>query len=149
MQLTKQTDFAFRVLITLATKPEAQTITIAQIAERFAISRSHLMKVVQKLAQAGLVHSVRGAKGGLLLGRAAQSINLREVVELMEPNMQPINCQQPRCLLARNCLLQGYLIQAQQQFLQHLAKFSLADAINTQTQQVIFCDKPILGGADV
>lgn len=138
MQLTKHTDYAFRVLMTLAVKPASHNVTISHIAERFDISHNHLMKVVQKLVQQGWVKSTRGAKGGLSLGYDAHSINLLAVVEAMEPTLTPINCHQPECILANQCRLQTILDQAQQQFLQYLARYTLADVANENTRQILF-----------
>ena len=60
MQLTKHTDYAFRVLIYLAMKPTDTLVTIQEIAEYFDISRDHMMKIVQKLANNGIIQSIRG-----------------------------------------------------------------------------------------
>lgn len=138
MQLTKQTDFAFRVLIYLASKPAQDLSQIQTIATRFDISRSHVMKIVQKMANSGLIESVRGQGGGLKLAKAAQEINLREVVELMEATLNPVNCQEPVCLIEGSCVLKNYLYQAQESYLAHLGKFSLSDIVTPQVRHEIF-----------
>lgn len=66
MQLTKQTDYAFRVLIYLGSQKADQLTTIQAIADSFDISKSHVMKVVQKLVSHGFVQSVRGPNGVLV-----------------------------------------------------------------------------------
>ncbi|HSH56509.1 MAG TPA: Rrf2 family transcriptional regulator, partial [Halomonas sp.] len=66
MHLTRFTDYSLRVLLYLAVKGE-QRSTITEIAERFEISRNHLMKVVQDLSHHGYITSIRGKHGGLLL----------------------------------------------------------------------------------
>jgi len=55
MQLTKHTDYAFRVLIYLAMQPTDTLATIQEISEYFDISRNHMMKIVQKLANAAVL----------------------------------------------------------------------------------------------
>lgn len=137
MQLTKQTDFAFRVLIYLASITADETSHIQTIAERFAISKSHLMKIVQKLAQHGYIQSTRGHKGGLKLGKPANTITLKEIIELMETTLEPVNCQRPLCLINGCCLLKNHLAQAQAQYLSYLASITLADLINPTIQHQI------------
>ena len=73
MQLTKHTDYAFRVLIYLAGMSEERT-TIQAITETFDISKTHLMKVVNELANKGWVASTRGKNGGIRLGVAPESV---------------------------------------------------------------------------
>ena len=138
MQLTKQTDFAFRVLIYLASKPDQDLSQIQTIATRFDISRSHVMKIVQKMANSGLIESLRGQGGGLKLAKPSDQINLREVVELMETTLNPVNCHEPVCLIETSCVLKNHFYQAQEKYLAHLSQFSLGDIVTPQVRQEIF-----------
>ncbi len=136
MQLTKHTDYAFRTLIYLASNPE-QLANIQQIAETFELSKSHLMKVVNKLVNQGWVESIRGKKGGIRLAVAPEAIGVAEVVEQMENTMTPINCEEPVCILNSACSLKSVLWQAQQEYLQYLEQYTLADVINDPTVQIL------------
>lgn len=127
MQLTKHTDYAFRVLIYLASLPEDRLATVQEIAERYGVSRSHIMKIVNKLATAGLIQASRGQHGGLRLGQPTEAINLRSVIELMEATLTPVNCDEPVCLIRRDCSLKNILFDAQRQFLEHVGRYTLAD----------------------
>lgn len=136
MQLTKHTDYAFRVLIYLASMPDDRLATVQEIAERYAISRSHVMKIVQKLAASGLVQAIRGQQGGLRLGQPSAAINLRDVVELMEATLAPVNCDDPVCLIRKSCALKNILFDAQQQFLEQVGRYTLADLAGPSTARV-------------
>ena len=57
MRLLASTDFALRVLMRLAATPAAHVSTDA-LARELAMSRNHLHKIVQYLAEAGLVLSL-------------------------------------------------------------------------------------------
>ena len=74
MQLTRYTDYSIRVLTHLSTFPE-RLCCIADIAQAYQISQSHLMKVVQDLGQSGYLETVRGRNGGI---RAMRLVSLRE-----------------------------------------------------------------------
>ncbi|MDP2029680.1 MAG: Rrf2 family transcriptional regulator [Thiobacillus sp.] len=127
MRLTKHTDYAFRVLIYLASMPEDSQSTVQEIAEKYDVSRSHIMKIVQKLAGAGLIHASRGQHGGIKLGQPKEAINLRSVIELMEATLAPVNCDDPVCVIKKNCTLKNILFEAQRQFLEHVEHYTLAD----------------------
>lgn len=127
MRLTKHTDYAFRVLIYLASMPEDRLSTVQEIAEKFDVSRSHIMKIVHKLAGANIIHASRGQNGGLKLGQPKEAIDLRAVIELMEATLAPVNCDDPVCIIKRNCVLKNILFEAQQQFLEHVEQYTLAD----------------------
>jgi Rrf2 family nitric oxide-sensitive transcriptional repressor len=127
MRLTKHTDYAFRVLIYLASMPGDRLSTVQEIAEKFDVSRSHIMKIVHKLAGAGLIHASRGQHGGIKLGQPKEAINLRTVIELMEATLSPVNCDEPVCIIKKKCTLKNILFEAQRQFLDHVERYTLAD----------------------
>ena len=73
-----QTDYALRTLIYLARAD--RRATVAEIAADYGISRDHLFKVVQQLVRMGFVVTHPGRKGGVRLGRDADSIRCGDVV---------------------------------------------------------------------
>jgi len=70
MQLTRFTDYAFRVLM-YAEAAGNELVTIDEITRAYGISRAHLMKVVNSLTRGGILTAVRGRSGGLRLARPA------------------------------------------------------------------------------
>ena len=137
MQLTKHTDYAFRVLIYLAMKPADTLATIQEIAEYFDISRNHMMKIVQKLANAGFVHSIRGKQGGIKLGKPTEEINLRAIVELMEATLKPIDCTSQPCRLNPGCGLKSILFTGQKQYMDYIGQYTMADLVRQNGQAPI------------
>ena len=70
MRLLTSTDFALRVLMRLSATPDTHVSTDT-LARELVISRHHLHKIVQYLTEAGLVRTIRGARGGVMLARPA------------------------------------------------------------------------------
>lgn len=83
MHLTEFTDNALRLLVYLGGQRE-RIATIAEIAERYGISRHHLAKVSCVLAASGLIETSRGRLGGMRLAGAPRDIRLGEVVRCTE-----------------------------------------------------------------
>jgi Rrf2 family nitric oxide-sensitive transcriptional repressor len=69
MRLTFSTDYALRLLMLVGLETD-RLVTIEEVADRFGISKNHLMKVAYQLGQAGYLETVRGRNGGLRLGKA-------------------------------------------------------------------------------
>ena len=136
MQLTKHTDFAFRSLIYMASMPD-QMVTIQAIADRFNIPKSHLMKVISKLVSQGYVKSIRGKQGGVLLAKPATEISLREVVEVMETTLEPIDCIGQQCVILNACQLKFALAGARDAYLDYLGKSTLADVVDQPTSIIL------------
>jgi Rrf2 family transcriptional regulator, nitric oxide-sensitive transcriptional repressor len=124
MRLTRYTDYAMRVLLFLATRPD-RVCPISEITRTYGISQSHLMKVVNDLVTAGYLVSVRGRFGGIRLARPAAQINVGEVVRHTEDGFDLVDCSS--CIIAPACGLTGALNEALGAFMTVLDGYSLED----------------------
>lgn len=137
MKLALQTDYALRVLMYLGT--EQRRCTIQEITEFFDISKDHLSKVVQRLARAGVIRSIRGVGGGLELLRSAQSISIGSIVELMEGSMHLLDCvssDEVICVIQPGCRLRKVLDKAERVQMEYLNSVTLADVIRPKQKLV-------------
>uniref|UniRef100_E6QSU9 HTH-type transcriptional regulator nsrR n=1 Tax=mine drainage metagenome TaxID=410659 RepID=E6QSU9_9ZZZZ len=131
MQLTRYTDYSLRVLVYLGMKADGWA-TITELADFYAISRNHLVKIVHHLAQQQLIFTQRGKKGGMRLARPPDQIKIGEVVRLTEPNFYIAECfnrDNNRCVLAPDCQLKSILHEANAAFLATLDHYTIADAL--------------------
>ena len=136
MQLTNHTDYAFRVLIYLISMEEERT-TIRTITQAFDISKSHVMKVVNELVNKGWISSTRGKNGGICLGIDPKAVSLKDVILLMEKNLGPINCSSPMCYINGACGLKSIVISANNEYLNHMGKYTLADITSPKIRGLI------------
>lgn len=129
MRLTDYTDYTLRVLMFCAVNPD-RSVTIAEIAESHAVSKNHLMKIVNDLARQGLLQTTRGRGGGLRLLKAASDINLGAVVRQSETDFRLVECfdaQHNACTITANCALKQVFKTALNGFMAELDKVTLAD----------------------
>ena len=110
MRLTLYTDYSLRVLIYLALHGQRRA-NIGEIAARYRISENHLVKVVHGLVRGGFVTSYRGKGGGIALARAADDINVGEVVRFCERQPRPAECfgSDNACVITEACGLADVL----------------------------------------
>lgn len=128
MQLTQFTDYALRTLIYVAIKKDICTIT--EIADSYAISRNHLVKVVHKLGQLDVLKTIRGNQGGLQLNCTPAEINIGKLIQQTEPNFFIVECfdkENGRCCIAPVCKLKKILERAKKDFINTLSQYTLAD----------------------
>ncbi len=128
MLLTRQTDYSLRFLMYLALN-DARNVTIREVAQTFKEPRNHLMKISQAWARHRYIRTIRGRGGGLRLARAPNAVNLRDVVWDMENTLEIIDCHNPLCPIAGNCVLKKALMEARDHFLAALGKYTLADLV--------------------
>lgn len=129
MRLTSFTDYGLRALMRMASAPE-RGFSTAELADEFGLSRHHLIKIVQRLSQAGVVSTRRGGGGGATLARPARDIRLGEVVRVLEQGQSLVECFAPGggdCTITGRCRLKGRLRAAEAAFLAELDQSTLAD----------------------
>ena len=131
MKLTSHTDFALRLLMSLAVVEE-RLVTIEELAKRHGLSRNHLMKVAQTLVSLGYVTGVRGRTGGLKLAKPAPAIRMGEVVRALEDDTALVECLgdgPTTCVLSGACLLTRTMNRAREAFFASLDEVTLADLV--------------------
>lgn len=84
MQITRQADYALRAMLFLARLESNQRAATSQIAEDQEIPPSFLAKIISQLSIAGLIHTSRGARGGVSLTRKVEDISILDVVEAID-----------------------------------------------------------------
>lgn len=136
MQLSLHADYALRVLIYLGTHPD-RVISTQEISEAYGISRNHLVRVVQTLAEHSYVLVQPGRSGGVKLARDPKTITLGDVVRQVEPNLRLVECFDPKtnkCPIVSACVLQGMLREALQAFVVSMNRYTLAEVLTTTAQ---------------
>ncbi len=130
MRLTMMTDYAMRLLMYVAQRPE-RLCTIAEVARAYDISEAHLMKVTHQLGLAGWIETVRGKGGGMRLAHRPEDINVGAVVRRMESDFHITECfgKSSHCTLTGSCGLNGILNEALNAFLERLDAHTLADVL--------------------
>ena len=126
MRLTRYSDYALRVLMHLAAKPD-RLASIGEIARTYRISHNHLMKVVHDLRKTGYVGATRGRTGGIRLARPASEITVGEVIRHTEGGFDLVDCGS--CVIAPACALTGALHEALAAFMAVLDGYTLADLV--------------------
>src|SRR4051812_30237773 len=96
MQLGEGVEWALHCCTLLAVVPPGRTLPASRLAEYHGVPPAYLAKHLQTLAQARIVESVPGRKGGYRLARAAGDITLLEVVDAVEGTGPAFRCTEIR-----------------------------------------------------
>ena len=131
LQITRQTEYAIRGLQELGRRNGDTPVQLKVIAGSCEVSEAFLAKIFQMLAQAGVVQSHRGVKGGFSLGKPASEITLREIVEICEGGIALNHCLRKvdPCQDAGTCAVANVWRTAQEALTGALEKTSLADVV--------------------
>lgn len=145
MKLSLYSDYALRIMIHLATHP-GRLASIGEIAQLYGVSRNHLMKIVQDLARAGFIQTLRGRGGGIRLGRPAEQIRLGQLIRHTEGGGPLVDCS--TCLIATACNLPPVFAEAMDAFLAVFDRYSLADMVASGDElRLLFSPDEASGGS--
>jgi Rrf2 family protein len=105
MEITRQADYAVRIVLDLAERNQGGVERSDDVARRQVVPRAYFTKVVQALVRAGYVRTLRGAHGGIQLARDPEAITLRQVIEAVEGPLFLNRClsHPGECSLERVC----------------------------------------------
>jgi Rrf2 family protein len=73
-------EVAIRAALYLAGRPPGELSPVHEVAKATKLPSAYLSKVIQRLAQAGLVRTFRGPGGGIELGKSPEAITLWSLV---------------------------------------------------------------------
>lgn len=105
MEITRQADYAVRIVLDLAEHTHGGVERSDDVARRQVVPRAYFTKVVQALVRAGYVRTLRGARGGIQLAQDPDAITLRQVIEAVEGPIYLNRClsHPGECALERTC----------------------------------------------
>jgi Rrf2 family protein len=131
MQITRQADYAVRAVLHLARAGNAERAATSMIAKEQNIPPSFLAKIISQLSIAGLLHTSRGARGGVTLAREPRDITLLEVVEAIDGPIQLNECvaNDGVCTFEEKCPIRPVWCDAQDELVKRLRGTSFADML--------------------
>jgi len=122
MQITRQADYALRAILYLAKLEPNQKAATSQIAEEQKIPPSFLAKIISQLSIAGLIHTSRGAHGGVSLARKPEAISLLDIVESIDGPISLNECtlDPDECVFGKSCPIREVWCEAQKELVRKL-----------------------------
>ena len=133
LSLTKKTEYALIAMCHLARAGDQQVFSARDIAERYGAPLPLLMNVLKTLHRGGLVRSLRGARGGYSIGRAAAGITLGDLIEAVEGPVALVECMSPPgptgkpCDMAGTCPVRLPVQRVHERFRRFLGEITIAE----------------------
>ena len=92
MRISTKGRYAIRIMVDLAMSPENEYVKVKDIAFRQSISEKYLEQIIGILSRAGILKSVRGARGGYQLAKSPENYTVEEILRLTEGSLAPVAC---------------------------------------------------------
>lgn len=92
MKISTRSRYGTRLMVYLAVNFGKGPIFLKDIADAENISLKYLSQIIIPIKAAGLVNAFRGAHGGYTLAKEPKDINIREIVEVLEGDLNIVDC---------------------------------------------------------
>ena len=92
MKITKESDYALRIVLFLCKKGMDTKTDAKTIGELENVTLRFTLKILRKLTQAGITKSFRGVHGGYSLAKSPETVTMLEVIEVIEGNININAC---------------------------------------------------------
>lgn len=149
MKLTTKGRYAVTAMMDLALHAKLDRVSLVDIAERQKISLAYLEQLFRSLRKAGLVLSVRGAKGGYMLARDAKEISLADILVAADENINLACGGGNTCNEAKPCLTHNLWTNLSREFFTFLHDQKLNDVVRTRHVQTLATQQDITQIGDI
>jgi len=92
MKLSTRGRYGTRAILDLALHHAEEPVALKDVAERQQISLPYLEHLVKPLIDGGIIRSVKGPKGGILLAKEPADIRLSDIIQALEGSVSPVEC---------------------------------------------------------
>lgn len=112
LRVNRETDYAIRVILSLATHPQGEIIPSAAIRQEMLLPESLSLRIISRLAHLDLIKTYPGRNGGVQLAHPPGEITLYDVISGMEGPLTFSECleEDSPCELSPRCPVQEYWI---------------------------------------
>jgi len=103
MNISTRGRYGLRALLEIAVQPDEEPVTIRDISQRQQMSVTYLEQILHKLKKAGIVRSIRGARGGYVLARKGDKIPVNQIINALDGPISISYCDSPQ-LREKSCI---------------------------------------------
>lgn len=137
MRITTWAEYGLICTLHLARRHGEGPVTGRDIAGRERLPGDYVEQILLRLRRAGIVVSVRGARGGYTLARDPSEISVREVIAASEHATFDLHCishpvGEERCSDAVNCSIRPVWVMLQQRIDDALESVRLSDLLHDE-----------------
>jgi len=127
MKLTKRGHYSVKALLDLSLQPNYGPTSVSAIATRQNLPAPYLEKLLIAMRQAGLVYSVRGARGGYQLAESPERISLGQILAAVGETIEPLPHHRPDASQAEDWVTFSLWQRLHQKLKESLYTITLAD----------------------
>ncbi len=133
MKVNTKVRYGLRAILQIAEGYGQDPVPISAISESQEISGKYLEQVVGTLRKAGLIISRKGVRGGYILARSPEEINLWEIITALDSHTALVDCvvDAEICDRSGDCLTRSIWTLLSTRMQEFWSSFKLSDLLKT------------------
>ena len=137
MRLSTRGRYGVRALLDVALYSDGNPVLLKDIAKRQAISVQYLEQLISPVVKAGVLRSIRGARGGVALTKPPEEVKLSQVIQILEGSIAPVKCvDDPKaCSRSDFCAIRDVWEEMNRAMLQVLESTTLQDLVERHREK--------------
>jgi len=134
MKISTRVRYGLRLLVDLAEHTGKDPVKLKDISHRQNISLNYLRQLIMPLESNSIVRSIRGNRGGYLLGKKPEDINLLDIMNLLEGPIDLVDCVREKniCRRSENCPTRVIWVELAQKLEESLSRKNLRDLMRNE-----------------
>lgn len=139
MRVTTWAEYGLIVSVHLAQRAGEGPVAARELAAQEKLPADYVEQILLRLRRAGIVSSVRGARGGYMLARPSADITVKDVLDASEHGTFEINCERhlvsgERCGPECGCAIRPVWQLLKQRIDETLSSIRLADLLAEESE---------------
>src|SRR5215218_4991003 len=137
MRITTWAEYGVICALHLAKRGDNGPVTGRDMAGQERLPPDYVEQILLRLRRAGVIKSVRGARGGYLLARPPHEITIRDVIHASELETFDLHCVshpvgEDRCSASHSCSIRPVWVMLQQKIDMVLDSVKLSDLLHDE-----------------
>lgn len=134
MKISTKGRYGLRAIVDLAMHAYEESSALSSIASRQGVSMSYLEQTFARLKKAGIVESIKGARGGYKLAYAPEDITVLEILEILEGKLSVVEINEEESLLS-SYIREEVWDKVDESIGTFISQITIADLVNETKQE--------------
>ena len=132
-RLNRKVEYALMALKYMSSKFAGQVVTVKEICAATHIPFDATSRVMQQMAQKGILKSEQGAHGGYLLVTDLSKVSFHQILEMIDGPLQIVRCASTKksCEFLAKCNLTSPLQNLNKRLIDFYKELSVAEVVHT------------------
>ena len=127
MKLNKTEDYSILIISFLA--KEKGVVSVSKICKKLNLPIPFTRKILNMLLKSGLVKGIEGVKGGYIISKKINNLNLYEILESIGSSISITDCISCSCDVSSSCLTKNVFKNLNNEIIQKFKEIKIKDFI--------------------